>query len=359
MKKLRLALSLPFYCLFRALGFPKLLPFNYTLSVTYRCNSRCKTCNIWRFRYDDEFTTDEWIRTIKSFGKSPFWITVSGGEPFLRGDLEKIVEAIADYNRPYILNIPTNGLSKNIPERVRKILEICDGVNVVINFSVDGIGREHDTIRGVRGNWDAVKRNYFEVKMLKRKYENLTVGVHTVISKWNVKRFKEIAVELIKTFDPDQYITEIAEVREEMKNAENEPTPSPDDYADAIDFLIDLISKRDWKGLAKITESMRIEYYKYVKNLYLGGTVKVRSFAGFASCQVTPRGDVWECAVYATNMGNLRDYDYDFRKLWKSPKADEVRSVVKKGHICPLANENYVNMLFDPKVVMRVLRNVL
>jgi len=29
------------------------LPVNITVSVSYRCNSRCKTCNVWLLPNDD------------------------------------------------------------------------------------------------------------------------------------------------------------------------------------------------------------------------------------------------------------------------------------------------------------------
>jgi len=362
---LGLLAKLPLYVLFRSVEKPIILPFNYTFSITYKCNSRCKTCNIWKLQkvFKNELTTEEWISVLKSLGKSPFWITISGGEPFLRNDLEVIVEAISEYNDPAILNIPTNGLVKTISKNVEKILKICNNTTVVINFSLDGIGDEHDHIRGVKGNWKRSLENYEEVKDLKDRYDNLVVGIHTVISKWNVRRVQDIAKFMIEELKPDQYITEIAEIRREMDNIESAPTPDPLDYARAIDYVINIIEENmkigKWKKLARFTEAFRIEYYKYVRDLYLGKPVRLKSYAGFASCQISPIGDVWECAVYATSMGNLRDFDYNFKKLWKSQKAEDVRKRVKTNHICPLANENYVNMLFSPITLLRVIKNII
>ncbi|MCP4534768.1 MAG: radical SAM protein, partial [Delftia sp.] len=63
---------------------------NLTLSLTYRCNSRCATCNVWK-READELTLDEWERVLRSLGHTPYWITVSGGEPLLRPDAVEII----------------------------------------------------------------------------------------------------------------------------------------------------------------------------------------------------------------------------------------------------------------------------
>src|SRR5258708_29957583 len=51
-----------------ALGKPLALPMNLTISVSYRCNSRCKTCNVWQ-RPNDDFTLEEYDKTFASIGR--------------------------------------------------------------------------------------------------------------------------------------------------------------------------------------------------------------------------------------------------------------------------------------------------
>jgi hypothetical protein len=54
-------------------------------------------------------------------------------------------------------------------------------------------------------------------------------------------------------------------------------------------------------------------------------------------------------------MGNLRDVDYDFRKIWFSKAADNFRKSVKHRECyCPLANSSYTNMLLDFETLARV-----
>jgi hypothetical protein len=72
-----------------------------------------------------------------------------------------------------------------------------------------------------------------------------------------------------------------------------------------------------------------------------------------------PDGEVWECSVMGTSMGNLRDVGYDMRKLWFSARAAEVRRAVKtRGCFCPVANISYTNMMCDPRSVIRVGLNI-
>ena len=46
--RLPLPLKLPAFGAYRRWGWPRLLPVNLTVSVTYTCTSRCKTCDIWQ-----------------------------------------------------------------------------------------------------------------------------------------------------------------------------------------------------------------------------------------------------------------------------------------------------------------------
>ena len=141
--------KLPFYKMMRSFGVPRMLPMNVTVSVTYRCNSRCLTCNIYE-KKAREFTLEEFDRTFASLGRAPYWFTMSGGEPFLREDLPGICESAYRRCSPGIINIPTNGLlSSRIPGAVEEIARACSGSQIIINLSLDEIAERHDRIRGV------------------------------------------------------------------------------------------------------------------------------------------------------------------------------------------------------------------
>ena len=83
--------------LMHAFGFPRMKPVNVTVSTTYRCNSRCLTCNVYE-RPVDELSAEEWDRAFRSLGRSAQWFTFSGGEPFVRKDLVEIVESACREN---------------------------------------------------------------------------------------------------------------------------------------------------------------------------------------------------------------------------------------------------------------------
>jgi MoaA/NifB/PqqE/SkfB family radical SAM enzyme len=344
--------KIPLFILNRQFGWPKMLPVNVTLSPSPRCNSRCLTCNIWMKR-EDELTIDEWDRVFQSLGRAPFWFTVSGGEPFMFRDLVPLCKSLYRHCRPGIINIPTNSLMyKIIPSKVEEICRSCPESQVIINLSLDGVGEKHDRIRGIPGNFEKFEQNFRALRELK--FPNLNVGIHSVISRFNVEDAREL---FDYGFDSgaDSYITEIAEQRVELDTVGVDIAPSRDKYSWAIDHLIERIERREFRGISKVTEAFRVEYYRLVKQILAEQTQAIPCFAGWASTQIYANGEVWPCCIRADNLANLRDVDYDFRRIWFSPEADRVRqSIRNKECHCTLANASYTNMLMHLPTVARV-----
>lgn len=353
----------PIYKLFRTFGFPKVFPMNITLSVTGKCNSQCSTCNIWKKKIDKpELSLEEIDKIFTSLGNIPVWFTMSGGEPFLRADFVDVCKLAYERCSPKVINIPTNGILYNIiPDKVEEIIRECSCTQIVVNLSIDEIDERHDEIRGVKNNFEYAMKTYEKLRKIKAK--NFTLGIHTVISNFNVYRFKEIYSELIK-LRPDSYITEIAEERNELDTIGTNITPSLEKYSSAIDFLMGKIGtvmrglspNGDCpRGFTKIQSSFRLEYYDMVKKILSKKTQIIPCYAGFISAQISAAGDVWFCCIKAESIGNLRDVNYDFSKIWYSKKADIMRKYIKDKYcFCPMANVSYTNMLCNFKSLFKV-----
>ncbi|WP_456486236.1 radical SAM/SPASM domain-containing protein [Candidatus Alkanophaga liquidiphilum] len=358
---------------FRGVGAPVVPPINVTLSVTNRCNSRCKTCNIWNATGGEEGGTkdlagvsggelkaDEIDLILKNLGDA-YWFTISGGEPFLREDLPEICISIFERCNAGIVNIPTNALLQmRIERRVEEILEFLerrDGTRgrrkraerkLIINISLDGVGELHDEIRGVRGNFKKLLRTYEALVPLREEHKSLLVGMHTVISKLNVHAIPRI-YEFVRNLEPrpDSHIFEVAEERVELFNVGSGITPSYEELADALDFISSKLKADYFKGgTQRLIQAFRLEYYDLIKRTLLERHQVIPCYAAFASCQITPFGEVWACCILAKSLGNLRAENYDFRKVWASDRAAKIREAIKRGECyCPLANAMYTSML--------------
>lgn len=349
-------------------------PITLTYSVTNQCQSRCKTCNIWEIypkkwqQRSTELTLAELDQVFSSLGHIYFF-NLSGGEPFLRRDLPEIVELAIKRMTPRIIHSPTNALA---PKRIETmVVEICEKmaaldythIPLTIKPSYDGIGEDHDFVRGIPGNFEKLMDTIERLKAVARTYPWLHVEVGTVISNFNKHKIDEIA-EFGHSLGVESYRNEIAEQREEFLNVGDPITPSPAEYKEIIDLFSERIrgNLKKKRAYARVTEAFRLVYYQYVVRILEEKRQVLPCYAGITNVHLTPHGDIWPCCVlgYRKSMGNVRDFDLDVPALLASEQAEAVRRfIAADGCACPLANQSYSNILMSPKAMAKVARNML
>jgi MoaA/NifB/PqqE/SkfB family radical SAM enzyme len=183
---------------------------------------------------------------------------------------------------------------------------------------------------------------------------NLALGIHSVISVFNAQNIQEL-IDYADASGADQFITEIAEPRVELDTVGLPITPSPEQYTQAIDKLLAYVEGRQYRGISRITEAFRVEYYRLVKRILDEKDQVIPCYAGWASAQIYADGTVWPCAVRADDLGNLRDVNYDFPSIWFGEKVEKARrSIAARECHCPLANASYTNMIHDIPTLARV-----
>jgi len=337
-------------------------PINVTFSVTRRCQSKCKTCFIWKHDPGEDID----LETVESLFRSIGWtyfFNVSGGEPFLRKDLPEIIGLACRFMTPAVVHIPTNALA---PERILKLTEEIlavihretPGTVLSIKPSFDGVGDLHDRIRGVPGNFERLMETLRGLERLRSEHPNLHVGVGTVISKYNYDRLAEI-IEFTENLGVDTYINEIAEEREEFFNVGSGITPAGDKYGEIMKVFKDAVFKR-MKGmrlLPRMTTALRLVYYDLVVKILERKEQVIPCYAGILNVHVNSDGGIWPCAVlaYRGEMGRV-GVDGDFRSIWNSGNAERVRKSIKRGECyCPLANQAYSNILMHPPSLFKTI----
>ena len=129
--------------------------------ITYRCNMRCKHCGSGcGIPLIDELTTDEALIVCDDLVRLKAKIvTLSGGEPFMRGDWPLLAKRLSDNNVK--VNCISNGYFID-DALITKVLEsgICN-----IGVSVDGLRETHDFIR-MKGSFN---RSMAALKLMQKK----------------------------------------------------------------------------------------------------------------------------------------------------------------------------------------------
>jgi len=129
--------------------YPKVLQ----LPITYKCNSRCVMCNIWKMDHSGEATVEEFEKFLQdSVFKQIESVGINGGEPSLVRNLHEYVEKILKLPSLKSLNIITHGFnSKLLLENLEKIYASCKekGIYFHVSISLDGVGEIHDKVRNI------------------------------------------------------------------------------------------------------------------------------------------------------------------------------------------------------------------
>jgi MoaA/NifB/PqqE/SkfB family radical SAM enzyme len=357
---------------YRIFRLGKIDPITLTFSVTAACQSRCKTCNIGHLWLEDptrsekDLTLEE-IEKIFATMNPVYFFNISGGEPFLRKDLSEIVNLACKYLKPRIIHTPTNALlPQRIAEDTRKILEIIRKYDPTVPFtvkpSIDGIGHIHDEIRGVEGNFNNLIKTVELLKEIEQEYDNFHLELGTVVSNHNIDKLDEIE-DFVHSLGVESYRNEVAEQRSEFFNIGDPITPTAEQYTMLMKNFSRKIAANihNKRSLARTTEALRLVYYEIAGRILEEKRQVIPCYAGISNVHLNYDGGVWPCCVlgYEKEFGNLRDYGYNFQKLWYSAKAAEVRRFIREGKCaCPLANQAYSNILLNFNSLRKVKKYI-
>jgi AdoMet-dependent heme synthase len=277
------------------------IPLSAHLDITYRCNERCEHCYL---EHDDkgEMSTSE-IRGLldQMADAGVFFLTISGGEPFLRRDCFAIIE----HARRLLFNVKlkTNGILIREKEAAR-LREL--GIEQ-IQISVYSHRPEiHDAITKVRGS---LHRTLAAVRFLKS--QGLRVGIANVLMRGNsddTEAVRRVATELGASYTLDPTVT---------------PMMSGDTGVLRLRVAADELGEvfRNPNFVGNVEEFCAPP--AAVDDSVMDG---LPCSAGHTLCYVTPYGDVFPCVQFPLPCGNIRHQR--FVDIWRdSPAFAEVRSI--------------------------------
>lgn len=331
------------------------MPYKYSFVLTNVCQSQCKTCKIWKIYEDnpelqnDELELDEFKQIIDSISDDVLWLNLSGGEPFLFPHIVELAEyAFKNCPNLFMVNIPTNAISNDyIAKRIEQLLEVKpDHINLTVTISLDGLEDQHDHIRGVEGNWDSAKSLYEDMRKMEEENTNFEAGFQTTVSKYNIDSLGQIfdftrqASVPIFTFAHESYYFYNEGDEEEVQSSADK-----DDLMDAIDYLY---SEYEVSSLKDIVPKV---YLKLAKRFYESPDQHVLPpSSGRGSVTIDPYGNVKMFSYFSTEMGSLREHDYDFESVLQSDKAQrELQKIDRnEGEIYWVNCEAFPTMFQNP-----------
>ena len=318
-------------------------PLKLNLCLTYWCQYRCKTCNIWQRKPTDELTTDEIVALVRE-NPDVTWADLTGGEIFLRKDIDDVLGAVVDgWRRLALLHFPTNGfLTDRIVESVARIAGRAPS-NLVVTVSLDGDEATNDEIRGIKGGF---KRQVATFNALRR-IPGVTAVFGVTLSAFNLGRFKDTfaacASECPGLTIHDVHLN-VAQVSRHYYGNDAGGGVA----ADPVAVREEIREYRRLRGHSRSpAQLLENTYLRYLDAFLDSGRTPMPCHALRASCFIDPWGVVYPCITYSHPVGRLRDTGMRLDPIWNGDAARQLQSEIWEGHCpqCWTACEAYQSIL--------------
>jgi len=334
-------------------------PTSVVFFITSKCNLRCDHCFYWRElnKKQDELTLEQIKKIVNSF-KDSNGIVLTGGEPFLRGDLFDVCKILDKKFRKLI--IATNGyFPAKVYNVTSNILNECNFSAVTIQISIDGLKRIHNMVRGADNSFGNAIRTLRILKKLEKKFNNLDVEVITTISNKNYSNIEKLVKYLLQFKVPHKFVLTRGYdygVYNLNKTISSEINPKKDVFV-SIDKLKGLYGK-----LEDINNNSTFKFWTRYQQLFFEYSIKIikkkkkilKCHAGTVDGVIYENGDVSLCE-FTKPIGNLKETNYNFHKLWTSRKANLIREKVKNCFCIQGCNLS-TSISFDDKSIFELTK---
>lgn len=339
-------------------------PILLNILVTSVCDMRCTHC-FFTEELDDrprkklQMKTHEIERISETLGGNLGVLILAGGEPFTRKDLPEIARAFYQNNKLESIYIMSNGqIQKRIFPDVTRILEECPGLNVTVALGIDGLKYQHEKIRQKPGSWDIAIDTARQLQAIKKEYQRLDVQTCTCFMNTNQDTIFDWYDFLKYDLKPDKV------------NFNYIRPPSADPIELDIDHsryakLAQMIDQDSRHSAIKNNYGGDAGFFKAAIDIYMHGLIaktqetqkaQMTCYAGTAGGVIYDEGTVSSCENLAP-IANLRDYDWNFQKLWLSPAMAERRKKAADGCFCTHeSNSYYPSLPFNPTHLIKIKR---
>jgi len=318
------------------------MPTDACVILTYRCQMKCQMCNIWQnpSEKEKEITADELRMLPEGFE----FINLTGGEPFLRDDLEEVIQVLAPKNKRVVVS--TSGWHCD------RILEIVPRFkNVGVRVSLEGLAEKNDELRGREGGFDRGLKTLEGLQRLG--VEDIGFGI--TVSNHNsgdMLRLYELSKSMGLEFATAAFHNSY--YFHKYDNFISNKHEVCADFRKLAEMQMKERSPKSW--FRALFNLGLIRYINKEKRM-------LPCEAGSMNFFIDPYGEVYPCngleeKYWKESMGNIRQAA-SFEDIWFSEKAEEVR---KKVATCPkncwmVGTASPVMHKYVKKIAPWVLRN--
>lgn len=278
------------------------------LIVTYRCNAKCYMCRTWKnpSKRGEEFAPE----LVDKLPNGLNFINITGGEPFLREDIEDIIKSALKKTKRLVIS--SNGY---FTDRIVEIFQILKN-KIGIRISMEGLPAANDELRGIKNGFDHGLRTLTILHSMGIK----DIGFGITVSDRNV----DDMIELYRLANAMKIEFATATVHNSFYFHTNENRyVNKEKVGQAFENIaIELLKTNKPKNWFRAYFNMGLA------NKVLGKNRPLPCEVGTDTFFVDPGGYILPCngSEHPMIMGNLNEQNFD--DIWESEQAQKVRKMV-------------------------------
>ena len=315
--------------------------------------------------------SEEWqieeVEKLSKNLKNLYQLTLTGGEPLLRKDLDEIIKIFYLNSGVDRVTVTTNGFyTERVITLIHEVFKKCPDINLSINMSIDGIGEDHDEIRGLKNSFKNLHETYKAVQELKKKYKKLNSQTASVLMLSN----KDKMENLLNWIDTNMNISEHGLMLSRGDSPTEKGKATENVYFDKmLNYHRELCKSKESKLSKSIGDALKDErieslYNQKMKSPCLAGRklVIIDEKANLLPCEILKvlhkEGKTSEPELGDFTFGNLREYNFDPEKLINSERGKKINKyIIDEKCWCSFECAQIQNFVLNPQNYFRIVNN--
>tara|TARA_B100000886_G_scaffold335798_1_gene293443 strand:- start:62 stop:1159 length:1098 start_codon:yes stop_codon:yes gene_type:complete len=339
------------------------LPSHIVLFITNRCNMECDHCFLVESGELNDLGREqilslENIRKLAISNPKLLALSITGGEPFLKKDLSKIIKIFAESGYLKSINIVSNGYQTNeILKGIKKILNENKIIDIFLSISLDGDSETHNIIRKKHNAYANAINTIRGLSKISKNNKRLSIGVNSTYIGSNFDSICQLYTDLNKVELNYVSLNLVRGVTWQSKPREIDIN----EYKELCYLKEKLIISK--KKQSSFMNSLMTTKGKLMTNIIADTYQKDCSisdcYAGSLFGVIKDNGDVFACEQLSRPIGNLSKVNYDLSKIWFSEAAKKQRLSIR-NHECHCTYEcvSSCNIFFNPKYYPFLLKEI-
>jgi len=294
-------------------------------------------------------------------------VNLTGGEPFARKDITDIARSYIKNTTVQSIYVTTNGsLPNRIENFAKEVTNFKNDIELTVQISIDDFPEKHNKVRKINNLFENCIDTYIR---LKKSPSNVSPVVSITVNHENCDDIKNIYDYLVNTCKVDSLKCTVIRDEGVYKTPIDKKLKIFEAYSWLTKKILEMIKNKKIKNYnsgsiqAKLHNKKDEISWELIKKMYLKPHYISPCYAGGLFGIITASGSIYPCEILEYKLlGNLRENNMDFMKIWNSKETRDAKNFIKKTNCnctyeCALSYNILGNWRYQPRLISSIFNS--